>query len=123
MVNILINSSTNESIINKDHCSNNKKNIGKSKKKYYLKRDILKYINNSNNILNNFSIKNSCICVNLKKKTFIKTKLLYYNRSTNFNYMDKKVEEVCTKIAKDLRKLIGKNIFFDLINGELIFFI
>lgn len=83
-----------------------------------LINELLDYLDNTKTY-KGFSIKKNYIV----KNNIIITKLLYYNNETKYNYLDIDVRSLCSIIAHDLRDIIGKNIFFDLNNGEFIFYI
>lgn len=53
---------------------------------------------------------------------FIKTELIFKNKSTQFDYMDDDVRDICSKIAKDLRDELNKNMYFDLVSGNFYFY-
>jgi hypothetical protein len=53
----------------------------------------------------------------------IKTQLRFKNQSTQFNYMDEYVRDICCIIAHDLRDNLNKSIFFDLKSGYFYFYI
>lgn len=80
--------------------------------------ELLDYLDNTKTY-KGFSIKKNYIV----KNNIIITKLLYYNNETKYNYLDIDVRSLYSIIAHDLRDIIGKNIFFDLNNGEFIFYI
>jgi len=95
------------------------KNRSKVKiKKRDVKSDLLDYLDNSERY-KGFSINKS---YNIKNNVII-VKLLYYNKETTYNYMDDAVRSLCSIIALDLRDLVGKSIFFDLVKGEFYFYI
>lgn len=96
---------------------NKKRNKNKINKQILI-NDIIDYLD-SRESYQGFSIKKKYITNN----NFILTKLLYLNKETVYNYMDTKVREICSIIANDLRDILGKNLFFDLKNGDLIFYI
>jgi len=83
-----------------------------------LKEIIIEYLDNTQ-LYKGFSIKKKYIADN----NILSAQLLFNNHECKFNYMDRNVREICTIIAHDLRDYIDKNIFFDLYNGVLYFYI
>ena len=94
-----------------------------NRNKYKLNKEVMReylieYLNKTKTY-NGFSIEKEFITEN----NFVKTKLLYLNNYSNYNYMDNNVREICTLLANDLRDILNKNFFFDLQYGTLIFYI
>lgn len=98
--------------INSLHCK------FKKKRNVNIKKEILNYINLSEPY-HGFSLKYK-YCIENK---LINAKLLLNKKETTYNYMDPYVRKVCTIIAHELRDYIGNNIFFDLKDGEINFYI
>tara|TARA_B100001057_G_scaffold67253_1_gene60963 strand:- start:134 stop:421 length:288 start_codon:yes stop_codon:yes gene_type:complete len=45
----------------------------------------------------------------------------YYNRSTNKNYMDETIRDFTKVLSEELRDVAGKNIYYDIDKGKIIF--
>ena len=82
------------------------------------REDIIDYIDKFG-IYNLFTLKRICPL----DDQLIKTQLILNNQSTQFNYMDEDVRDICCIIAHDLRDSLNKNIFFDLKSGHFYFYI
>lgn len=62
--------------------------------------------------------------VNIRRdKNRIYANLAFVNDSTKYNYMDNQAREICFKLAEILRDRAKKNVYFDLVRGNLTFFI
>ena len=61
--------------------------------------------------------------VNIRRdKNRIYATLALSNNPTKYNYMDNQVREICFVLAEILRDHARKNVYFDLVKGNLIFF-
>ena len=49
----------------------------------------------------------------------IRAKLFYMGRPSKFNYFDERVMDFCHILAEDMREVAGRNVFFDLREGNL----
>lgn len=56
-------------------------------------------------------------------KNRIFASLALMNNVTKYNYMDNQVREICFVLAEILRDHARKNVYFDLVKGNLTFFI
>ena len=102
---VLLNKDRSKKTINLDSCSRDRD-------------DIINYIEEFGSY-NLFTLKR----VYPLDNKFIKTQLRFKNQSTQFNYMDEYVRDLCCIIAHDLRDYLNKSIFFDLKSGYFYFYI
>lgn len=62
--------------------------------------------------------------VNIRRdKNRIYASLALLNNPTKYNYMDNQVREICFVLAEILRDHARKNVYFDLVKGNLTFFV
>ena len=47
--------------------------------------------------------------------------LMYYDRFTNKNYMDNTIRDFTKVLSEELRDVVGKNIYYDIDKGKIIF--
>ena len=56
-------------------------------------------------------------------KNRVYANLAFMNNPTIYNYMDNQVREICFVLAEILRDHAKRNVYFDLVKGNLTFFI
>lgn len=62
--------------------------------------------------------------VNIRRdKNRVFASLALMNNPTKYNYMDNQVRELCFVLAEILRDHTRKNVYFDLVKGNLTFFV
>lgn len=53
------------------------------------------------------------------KEGVIRAKLFYMGSPSTFDYFDERVMDFCHILAEDMREVAGRNVFFDLQEGNL----
>ena len=101
------------------------KKLNKDNKNYKKERDILdeKIYKLSSYVYKSGVKKKFSLTYNKSYKNLVYITLLKNNKKCYYNYLDDEVREICKILANDLKDIFNKNIYFDLINGELNFFL